>query len=100
MRPSRERAALLVEHVLLCCISGAFSRREPPAPLPRIPDWSTLDAAARQRLQAAARPRARALEPALNAFVRIEPMPSPRSFDRPRGGLPYAAKDMLGTPSH
>jgi aspartyl-tRNA(Asn)/glutamyl-tRNA(Gln) amidotransferase subunit A len=68
--------------------------------MPRIPDWSTLDAAARYRLQAAARPRAHALEPLLNAFARIEPMPSPRSFDGPLGGLPYAAKDMLRTPSH
>ncbi len=68
--------------------------------MPRIPDWSTLDAAARYRMQAAARTRARALEPALNAFARIEPTPSPRSFDGPLGGLPYAAKDMLRTPSH
>src|SRR5216684_574178 len=68
--------------------------------MPRIPDWSTLDAAARYRMQAAARTRARALEGALNAFARIEPTPSPRSFDGPLGGLPYAAKDMLRTPSH
>ena len=66
----------------------------------RILDWSILDAASRYRMQAAARPRARALEPLLNVFAQICPDPSPGSFDSPLGGLPYAAKDMLRTPSH
>src|SRR5262249_60156419 len=68
--------------------------------MPRIPDWSTLDAASRYRMQAAARSRARALDPLLNAFALIEPGPCATSFGGPLGGLPYAVKDMLQTPSH
>src|SRR5262249_19985277 len=68
--------------------------------MPRIPDWSTLDAASRYRMQAAARSRARALDPLLNAFALIEPGPCATSFDSLLSGLPYAVKDMLQTPSH
>jgi aspartyl-tRNA(Asn)/glutamyl-tRNA(Gln) amidotransferase subunit A len=65
----------------------------------RIPDGNTLDAVARKRRQAAARPLARALNPMLNAFVQIdEALPQPASG--PLRGLPYAAKDLLRTLSH
>jgi aspartyl-tRNA(Asn)/glutamyl-tRNA(Gln) amidotransferase subunit A len=66
----------------------------------RFPDWSTLDEAARRRLQEAARARARALDPALNAFARICPAPALLRSAGRLGGLPYAAKDMFQTPSH
>lgn len=64
----------------------------------RIPDWTSLDAAARQRWQATARQRAVALDAKLNAFVAIEPAQarSGGTLD----GLPYAAKDMLQTAAH
>ena len=39
----------------------------------RIPDWTSLDAAARQSWQSSARERASALNTELNAFVEIEP---------------------------
>jgi aspartyl-tRNA(Asn)/glutamyl-tRNA(Gln) amidotransferase subunit A len=66
----------------------------------RIPDWSRLDAAARKHRQAAARPLARALNPTLNAFVQIDDAPHPLPANGLLGGLPYAAKDMMQTPSH
>ncbi len=63
----------------------------------RIPDWSSLDAAARRRWLANARPRAEALDAVLNAFVEIEsPLPRSGVLD----GMPYAAKDMLRTAEH
>jgi aspartyl-tRNA(Asn)/glutamyl-tRNA(Gln) amidotransferase subunit A len=68
--------------------------------MPRIADWSTLDAAARRHRQVAARLRARALDPVLNAFVQIDTAPSPLPSAGPLGGLPYAAKDMVRTFSH
>ena len=66
----------------------------------RIPDWSRLDAVARKHRQAAARPLARALNPTLNAFVQIDDAPHPRPANGLLGGLPFAAKDMMQTPSH
>jgi aspartyl-tRNA(Asn)/glutamyl-tRNA(Gln) amidotransferase subunit A len=64
----------------------------------RIPDWTSLDTAARQGWWASARERAQALNAMLNAFVEIEP---PRGEPGgPLNGLPYAAKDMLRTPAH
>ena len=64
----------------------------------RIPDWTSLDAAARQNWQSSARGRASALNTALNAFVEIEPAKA--RIGGALGGLPYAAKDMLRTPTH
>jgi aspartyl-tRNA(Asn)/glutamyl-tRNA(Gln) amidotransferase subunit A len=64
----------------------------------RIPDWTSLDAAARRDWQLRARGRANALNAALNAFIEIEPEQA-----RPGGaldGMPYAAKDMLQTVAH
>jgi aspartyl-tRNA(Asn)/glutamyl-tRNA(Gln) amidotransferase subunit A len=69
-------------------------------PLPRIPDWTALDDAARRRRRQAARPRARALDPVLNAFVQISLAPASLPPADGIGGLPYAAKDMLQTPLH
>jgi aspartyl-tRNA(Asn)/glutamyl-tRNA(Gln) amidotransferase subunit A len=68
--------------------------------MPRIPDWSTLGAPARRRRQAAARSLARALDPALNAFVQINPARAPLPNSSRLGGFTYAAKDMFQTPSH
>jgi len=65
-----------------------------------IADWSTLDAAQRRQRQAAARMHARALDPILNAFVQIDTAPLSPTSASALGGLPYAAKDMLQTPSH
>jgi Asp-tRNA(Asn)/Glu-tRNA(Gln) amidotransferase A subunit family amidase len=67
-------------------------------PMQRIPDWSALGPAARQRRREAARPLARALDELLNAFAWIDPQP-PRAGPGPLAGLPYAAKDMFATPS-
>ena len=64
----------------------------------RIPDWTSLDAVARQRWRANARERARALHAELNAFVAIEP--DGAHLGRTLDALPYAAKDMLRTPAH
>ena len=64
----------------------------------RIPDWTSLDAAARQRWRASARERARALDTELNAFVEIEA--AKVRLGRTLDAMPYAAKDMLRTPSH
>jgi len=64
----------------------------------RIPDWTSLDAAARRRWLANAHERAETLDAALNAFVAIEPA-LPRSGGA-LDGMPYAAKDMLRTPAH
>ena len=63
-----------------------------------IPDWGSLDAEAQRRRQMAARPLAHALNPVLNAFAQIDKASGPASGQL--GGLPYAAKDMLQTPSH
>jgi aspartyl-tRNA(Asn)/glutamyl-tRNA(Gln) amidotransferase subunit A len=61
----------------------------------RIPDWRDLDANARRRRRDAARARAAALNPVLNAFVEIAP---PRPLPAgPLHDLPYAAKDMFRT---
>jgi aspartyl-tRNA(Asn)/glutamyl-tRNA(Gln) amidotransferase subunit A len=68
--------------------------------MPGISDWSTLDAAHRRHRQAAARPRGRALDPVLNAFVQIDAAPLPPTSAGVLGGLPYAAKDMFQTASH
>ena len=76
---------------------GRDRGRDPQRPL-RIPDWTSLDAAARQNWQSSARRRASALNTALNAFVKIEPAKA--RIDGASGGLPYAAKDMLRTPKH
>src|SRR5258708_4328049 len=65
-----------------------------------IADWSTLDAAQRRQRQAGARMHARALDPILNAFVQIDTAPLSPTSASALGGLPYAAKDMLQTPSH
>ena len=64
----------------------------------RIPDWTSLDAAARQNWHASSRERASALDAELNAFLDIEParVRSGRTLD----AMPYAAKDMLRTPTH
>jgi aspartyl-tRNA(Asn)/glutamyl-tRNA(Gln) amidotransferase subunit A len=67
------------------------------APVARIPDWSTLDAALRRKISATAVERARRLEPRLNAFVALEEDLVP--IEGHLGGLPYAAKDMFRTPS-
>ena len=64
----------------------------------RIPDWTSLDAAARQRWRASARERARALDTELNAFVEIEA--AKVRLGRTLDAMPYAAKDMLRTPGH
>ena len=64
----------------------------------RIPDWTSLDAAARRRWLANARERAETLDAALNAFVTIEPARA--GGDGALHGMPYAAKDMLRTPAH
>ena len=64
----------------------------------RIPDWTSLDAAARQRWRANARERASRLNAELNAFVEIEPAKARPG--RILDALPYAAKDMLRTPAH
>ena len=66
----------------------------------RIPDWSALDATGRRRRQEAARGRAHALDPVLNAFAQINSAPPPSPLAARLGGLPYAAKDMFRTPSH
>jgi Asp-tRNA(Asn)/Glu-tRNA(Gln) amidotransferase A subunit family amidase len=66
----------------------------------RIPDWDTLDTAARGRRQEHARPQATALDPILNAFAQIDATPFPPSAAGPLGGLPYAAKDLFQTPTH
>ena len=61
----------------------------------RIPDWSTLDAAARRRRRETARPLATALDPVLNAFAQID---TSSRAPRPAGrldGVPYAAKDLF-----
>jgi aspartyl-tRNA(Asn)/glutamyl-tRNA(Gln) amidotransferase subunit A len=63
-----------------------------------IPNWTSLDAAARQNWRSSARERASALSTELNAFVEIEPAKT--RLGRTLDGLPYAAKDMLRTPSH
>ena len=68
--------------------------------MPRIPDWSELDATGRRRRQEAARGRAHALDPVLNAFAQISAAPAPSPPAARLGGLPYAAKDMFQTPSH
>jgi aspartyl-tRNA(Asn)/glutamyl-tRNA(Gln) amidotransferase subunit A len=67
-------------------------------PMLRLPDWTSLDAAARQRWRETARERASVLNTALNTFVEIEPAQtrSAGALD----GLPYAVKDMLQTPTH
>jgi len=66
----------------------------------RIPDWDTLDTAARGRRQEHARPQATALDPILNAFAQIDATPFPLSAAGPLGGLPYAAKDLFQTLTH
>ena len=66
----------------------------------RIPDWDTLDTAARTRRREHARPQATALDPILNAFAQIDATPFPRSAAGPLGGLPYAAKDLFQTLTH
>jgi aspartyl-tRNA(Asn)/glutamyl-tRNA(Gln) amidotransferase subunit A len=64
----------------------------------RIPNWTSLDAAARMRSLASARERAEALNSVLNAFVEIAPT---RATARGTlDGMPYAAKDMLRTRVH
>ena len=65
----------------------------------RIRDWSELDPDAQRRRREAARAHAAALGPALNAFVEIMP-PASSGMAGPLSGLPYAAKDMLRTPTH
>src|SRR5215813_3816249 len=69
-----------------------------PRAMNRIRDWSELDPDAQRRRREAARAHAAALGPALNAFVEIVP-PAPSGTSGPLRGLPYAAKDMLRTPS-
>jgi aspartyl-tRNA(Asn)/glutamyl-tRNA(Gln) amidotransferase subunit A len=69
-------------------------------PMHRIPDWDTLDTAARERRQEHARPQATALDPILNAFAQIDATPFPLSAAGPLGGLPYAAKDLFQTLTH
>ena len=64
----------------------------------RIPDWTSLDATARQRWRASARERAGLLNAELNAFVAIEPAKA--HVGGALGGMPYAAKDMLRTLTH
>lgn len=64
----------------------------------RISDWTSLDAAARRRWLASARERAETIDAALNAFVTIEPARA--GGDGALHGMPYAAKDMLRTPTH
>jgi aspartyl-tRNA(Asn)/glutamyl-tRNA(Gln) amidotransferase subunit A len=64
----------------------------------RIPDWTSLDAAARQNWRSGARERAGALDRRLNAFVEIESAKARN--DGALAGLPYAAKDMLRTREH
>jgi aspartyl-tRNA(Asn)/glutamyl-tRNA(Gln) amidotransferase subunit A len=66
----------------------------------RIPDWDTLDTAARRRRREHARPQATALDPILNAFAQIDATPFPRSAAGPLDGLPYAAKDLFQTLTH
>ena len=63
-----------------------------------IPNWTSLNAAARQSWRSSARERASALNTELNAFVEIELAKTP--LGRMLDGLPYAAKDMLQTPLH
>ena len=62
----------------------------------RIPDWTSLDAAARHGWRSNARERASALNTKLNAFV--EMAPAGTRHGRTLDGLLYAAKDMLRTP--
>jgi aspartyl-tRNA(Asn)/glutamyl-tRNA(Gln) amidotransferase subunit A len=64
----------------------------------RIRDWSVLDRNAQQRWREAARAHAAALNPMLNAFVEIL-RPASSDMAGPLRGLPYAAKDMLRTPT-
>ena len=64
----------------------------------RIPDWTSLDAAARHGWRSSARERASALNTKLNAFVEIAPAKT--RHGRTLDGMPYAAKDMLRTPGH
>ena len=64
----------------------------------RIPDWTSLGAAARQHWRVNARERARALHAELNTFVKIEP--GGTHLSHTLDALPYAAKDMLRTPAH
>jgi aspartyl-tRNA(Asn)/glutamyl-tRNA(Gln) amidotransferase subunit A len=67
----------------------------------RIPDWRTLDGSKRRAWRDAARDRARALEPLLNAFAHVTRATEPAARSpSPLGGMPYAAKDMFQTPSH
>ena len=68
--------------------------------MPRFPEWSTLDAGARRRSQAAARSRARAIDAVLNAFVQIDPGPTAPAQGGRLDAFTYAAKDMFRTPSH
>jgi aspartyl-tRNA(Asn)/glutamyl-tRNA(Gln) amidotransferase subunit A len=66
----------------------------------RFPDWHTLEESTQGTWRDAARARAQALEPALNAFAHISATaerPAPRGH---LAGLPYAAKDMFQTTSH
>ena len=64
----------------------------------RIPDWTSLDAAARQSWRSSARERASALN------TEAECVCGDRAGESRLGGtldaLPYAAKDMLRTPTH
>jgi len=73
-------------------------RRRSRCPMRRIPDWTSLDATARQRWRASARKRAGRLNAELNAFVAIEPAKA--HVCGALGGMPYAAKDMLRTLTH
>lgn len=63
----------------------------------RFRDWSTLDAAERERKRTGAIAHAQALEPRLNAFVAFRTDSagfSPGVLD----GMPYAAKDIFVSP--
>ena len=64
----------------------------------RIRDWSELDRNAQRVRREAARAHASALNPMLNAFVEIV-SPAPSDLAGLLSGLPYAAKDMLRTPT-
>jgi aspartyl-tRNA(Asn)/glutamyl-tRNA(Gln) amidotransferase subunit A len=66
----------------------------------RFPDWRTLDDRTRRAWREAARDRALAVEPALNAFAHISAAPAGLASAGPLAGLPYAAKDMFQTSTH
>jgi len=98
MEPQASGFAWIVFDFMLCC--SRQSLRTHLRPMQRIPDWNTLDEAGRCSRHGNARAHALALDGVLNAFAQIHTSPSPLPSAGPLSGLPYAAKDILQTPSH